>query len=131
LGAAVSAPAFGAKGRWTPLLEGERREAVLPVVDEIASVLAELRPEEGSATIRDAPALAVLFAYLSRARGSAQDGARAARYLESPLVPSFHAGLAAGSGGLRHSSATSSGSSWTTFFWFSCPLRIANGHHPN
>jgi hypothetical protein len=104
LGAAVNAPAFGAKGGWTPLLEEEQREAALRVVDDIASALAELRPGEGafSAIVRDAPALAVLFAYLSRARGSAQDGARAARYLElaveaaaaSPLVPSFHAGLA-------------------------------------
>jgi hypothetical protein len=104
LGATVNAPALGAKGGWTPLLEEERREAALRVVDDIALALAELRPGEGafSAIVRDAPALAVLFAYLSRARGSAQDGARAARYLElaveaaaaTPLVPSFHAGLA-------------------------------------
>jgi hypothetical protein len=104
LGAAVNAPALGAKGGWTPLLEEERREAVLRVVDDIALALADLRPGEGafSAIVRDAPALAVLFAYLSRARGSARDGARAARYLElaveaaatTPLVPSFHAGLA-------------------------------------
>jgi hypothetical protein len=76
----------------------------LRVVDGIAFALAELRPGEGafSAIVRDAPALAVLFAFLSRARGSAQDSARAVRYLElaveaaaaTPLVPSFHAGLA-------------------------------------
>ena len=104
LGVAVDAPAFGARGGWTPLLEGERREAALRVVDDIALALAELRPGEGpfSAIVRDAPALAVLFAYLSRARGSARDSARAARYLEmaveaaaaTPLVPSFDAGLA-------------------------------------
>jgi hypothetical protein len=100
----VNEPAFEAKSGWTPLLEGEQREAALRVVEDIASALAALRPGEGqfSAIIRDAPALALLFAYLSRARASAQDGARAARYLElaveaaaaSPLVPSFHAGLA-------------------------------------
>jgi hypothetical protein len=104
VGAAVNAPRFGAKGGWTPILDEEQREAALRVVDDIALALAELRPGEGafSAIVRDAPALAVLFAYLSRARGSAQDGARAARYLEmaveaaaaTPLVPSFYAGLA-------------------------------------
>jgi lantibiotic biosynthesis protein len=100
----VEVPVFEAKGGWTPLLDGVRREDAWRVVDDIALALAELRPGEGafSAIVHDAPALAVLFAYLSRARGSAQDGARAARYLElaleaaaeSPLVPSFHAGLA-------------------------------------
>ncbi len=103
-GAAVDAPAFGARGGWTPLLGEERRETALRVVGEIALALAELRPGEGpfSAIVRDAPALAVLFAYLSRARGSARDSAQAAHYLElaveaaaaTPLVPSFDGGLA-------------------------------------
>jgi lantibiotic biosynthesis protein len=104
LSATMNAPAFGASVGWTPLLDGDRREAALRMVDEIALALAELRPGEGpfSAIVHDAPALAVLFAYLSRARCSAQDGARAAQYLElaveaaaaTPLVPSFDGGLA-------------------------------------
>jgi hypothetical protein len=103
-GAAVSATAFGTIGGWTPLLDAERRETALRTVDDIASALAELRPGEGafSEIVPDAPALAVLFAFLGQARDSAEDGARAARYLElaieaaaeAPLVPSFHAGLA-------------------------------------
>jgi hypothetical protein len=100
----MKAPAFGASVEWTPLLDGKRREAALRVVDEIALALAQLRPGEDvfSGVVHDAPGLAVLFAYLSRARCSAQDEARAARYLElaveaaaaSSLTPSFYGGLA-------------------------------------
>jgi hypothetical protein len=69
LGAAVNAPAFGAKGGWKPLHEDEGREGALRVVDDIDVALAELRPGERvfSAIVRDAPAL--VLAYLSRARG--------------------------------------------------------------
>jgi hypothetical protein len=98
----MKAPAFGASVEWTPLLDGKRREAALRVVDEIALALAQLRPGEDlfSWVTHDAPALAVLFAYLSRARCSAQDGARTAQYIElaveaaaaSPLIPSFRFG---------------------------------------
>jgi hypothetical protein len=104
MSAVVNAPAFEGQGRWTALLDGERREAALRVVDEITAAVVELRPGEGafSQVSRDAPALAVLFAYLAQARGSAQDGARATRYLDlaveaaatSPLVPSLFEGLA-------------------------------------
>jgi hypothetical protein len=100
----MNSPAFGASAGWTPLLDGDRREAALRVVDEIALALTELRPgvDEFSWVVHDAPALAVLFAYLSRARCSAHDGARAAQYLElaveaaaaSPRLPSFYGGLA-------------------------------------
>ena len=72
-------------------------------MDDIAS--ARRTPPRRRDIFRDRPrraGVAVLFAYLSRARGSAQDGARAARYLElaveaaaaTSLVPSFGAGLA-------------------------------------